>query len=152
LTPLLTDPVANRTALIAGVDGFIDSAVTLLQRASTFALPTSGWGFALDRKHSAFVDLMSQTVALANRWQDKLDDYASKIAAYVRPPAPTPADVRFQALQAAELDIVAQLDPVPATPALLRAALNVKRAAFNAALGQAQAILVTANTSFATVL
>jgi hypothetical protein len=152
LTPLLTDPVANRATLIAGVDGFIDSAVALLQRAATFALPSSGWGFALDWKHTAFTDLMAQTAALAKRWQDQLNHYDTSIAAYDLLPAATPDDVRFQALQAAELDIVAQLDPVPATPALLRTALNGKRAAFNTALGQAQAILLSGGTSFATVL
>jgi hypothetical protein len=152
LTPLVTDPVANRAALIAGVDGFIVSAVALLQRASTFALPSSGWGFALDWKYTAFTDLMAQTAALAKRWQDQLNGYDTKIAAYDLLPAATPDDVRFQALQAAELDVVAQLDPIPATPALLRAALNGKRTAFNTALGQAQAILLSAGTSFATVL
>jgi hypothetical protein len=152
LAPLLADPVANRAALIAGVDGFIDSAAVLLQRASSFALPASGWGFALDWKHTAFVDLMTQTGALAKRWQDRLNDYDAKIAAYDLLPAATPDADRFQALQAAELDIVAQLDPVPATPALLRAALNGKRAAFDTALGQAQAILAAAGTSLATVL
>ncbi len=152
LAPLLADPVTNRAALIAGIDGFITSAAALLERASRFAMPSAGWGFAYDWKKTAFTDLMAQVKALVGRWTNKLADYDAKIAAYAALPAGTSDDARFRALRAAEIDISVALTPLPATPALLRSALDAKRATFAARLGQFQAVLTTADPSFATAL
>jgi len=66
-------------------------------------------------------------------------------------PVATSNVVRFQLLSAAELVIQAELDPLPATPAAMRASLNPKRAVFSARLAQFQAVLNSASSSFATV-
>jgi hypothetical protein len=152
LSPLVADPVTNRAALIAGIDGFLDSSVGLLDRAARFNLGLSGWGFAFAWKHSAFVDLLAAVSGLTSRWQQKLADYDAKIAAYDALPAATTDTARFQLLSAAELVIATTLDPLPPSPATMRAALDAKRATFAARLGQFQAILGTVSSSFATVL
>ncbi|MDQ6701403.1 MAG: hypothetical protein M3Z36_14585 [Acidobacteriota bacterium] len=152
LGALTLDPVVNRAALVAGIDGFIDSAVALLERAARFAIPSSGWGFAYDWKRTAFTDLMTLVGDLVARWKRKLAGYDAKIAAYDALPASASDDVRFQALRSAEIDIATKLDPLPAAPAPMRAALNGKRAVFAARLAQFAALRNTASLSFASVL
>ena len=153
LAPLTTNPTpANQVAIVAGIDGFLNSAVALLDRAARFNINLSGWGFAFAWKQSAFVDLFASVSALVTRWTQKLSDYDAKIAAYDALPAATPNAARFQALTVAELDIVTTLDPLPADPATMRAALNAKRATFAARLAQFQLLLKAGTTSFATVL
>ena len=152
LGALTTDPVVNRAAIVTGIDGFIDSAVGLLERAARFAIPSSGWGFAYDWKRTAFIDLMAAAGDLVIRWKKKLAGYDAKIVAYDALPAGAPDDVRFQALRSAEIDIATKLDPLPVTPAPMRAALNGKRATFAARLAQFEAVLNTASVSFANTL
>jgi hypothetical protein len=152
VSPLAADPVTNRAAILAGVDGFLDSAVALLERCSYFNLNLSGWGFAFAWKHSAFVDLFSTISARVARWTQKLADYDTKIAAYDALPATTTNTVRFQLLSGAELVICAKLDPLPAVPADMRSALNDKRNTFAARLAQFQNILTTGESSFANAL
>jgi len=152
LSPLTTDPATNRAAIIAGIDGFLDSAVALLERSARFNIGLSGWGFAYAWKHSAFVDLFTTVSDLVTRWQEKLADYDAKIAAYDALPPATTDSVRFQLLSAAELIISATLDPLPGSPATMRAALDAKRATFVARMGQFQGLLGTGNSSYATVL
>jgi hypothetical protein len=153
LAPLTTNPTpANQAAIVAGIDGFLNSAVALLDRAARFNISLSGWGFAFAWKQSAFVDLLSSVSALVTRWTQKLADYDTKIAAYDALPAATTDTVRFQALTAAALEIATTLDPLPANPATMRTALDAKRATFAARLAQFQAVLSAGTTSFATAL
>ncbi len=152
LGPLVADPVANRASLIAGVDGFLTSSVALLERSAGFAMPSSGWGFAFDWKRTAFKDLRAKVADLAARWKQRLTDYQTKIAAYDALPATIPDEARFVALTSAEAEIVNLLDPLPATPALLRAALNGKAGTFAARLAQVITVQTSAGTSFTTFL
>jgi hypothetical protein len=152
LSPLTADVVANRAAIIAGIDGFLDSAVSLLDRSARFNLNLSGWGFAFAWKTAAFGDLIAQTSDLVTRWTQKLSDYDSKIAMYHALPADTNDAARFQLLSAAALDVTASLDPLPASPATMRASLDPKRAAFAARLAQFQSVLTTTSNSFAALL
>ena len=64
LNGLLADPVTNRAALIAGIDGFLDGAVALLDRCARFNLNLSGWGFAFAWRAAAFTDLLAQASGL----------------------------------------------------------------------------------------
>jgi hypothetical protein len=148
LTPLLADPVANRASLIAGIDGFIDSAVELLQRAAYFNLPLCGWGFAYSWRQSAVSDLLAQVNILVQRWTAKLAEFDGRITAYDSLPAATSNDDRFAALRAAELVISTQLAALPATPAMLRTLLVAKRAAFVGRLTQFTGVLTMAGTHF----
>jgi len=152
LDPLVADPVANRAAILAGIDGFLDTTVSLLERSARFNIGKSGWGFALAWKHQAFTDLFAKVSDLVARWKAKLTSYDGKITAYDLLPLATPDDMRFQALQDAEFDIAAKLDPMPPLPLTLRNDLNSKRATFLARVNKFDAILITSTFSFANLL
>jgi hypothetical protein len=151
LNPVVADPVTNRATILAQIDAYLDQAVALLHRAAGFRLATAGWGFALDRRHTAIATLMTQVTALVNRWNGRLADYDALIAAYDANP-PAADDAAFSALEAAEILLTTSLQPRPATPALLRAALDGARAAFVARVGQFSAVLATGSTSFSAIL
>jgi hypothetical protein len=152
LAPLVADPVTQRPTILAQIDTYLGQAVQLLERAAAFRLPSAGWGFALGWRHDAFTSLMAQVAGLVNRWNGKLADYDTSIAAYDALPAATADDIRFGALQTAETMITTTLIPLPATPALFRSALDTTRAAFSTRLGQFVAVQQTTSTSFAATL
>ena len=147
LSPLVANPTANTVAIVAGIDGFLQNAVTLLDRSARFAVPLSGWGFAYAWRRSLLVDLFGQVQAQITRWNGKLASFDAAIAAYdVLPAATTDAD-RFKALRTAEIEISTQLAPPQATPAALRALLMTKRSVFDALRGQFAAVLVAPGTT-----
>jgi len=151
LAPLLADTVAHRSQIIDAVDASLQTAAGFLERAAKFAMPSSGWGFAYDWKRGAFSDLLAQVRALVDRWTQKLSDFDAAILAYDNlPPGTSDAD-RFAALQAAELLVSSQLEPLPATPHDLFNTLTNpggQRDAFQNRLNQFSAILDGAGTSF----
>lgn len=130
LGPQLDDPVLNRAALIAGIDVNLDKAVALLERASRFAVPLSGWGFGYAWRHKAVADLLAEIRALTDRWTAGLSDFDMQMLAYDNLDAATPDDERFKLLATAERLIATQPSPVPAAPALLRDAIEVRGLAF----------------------
>jgi hypothetical protein len=148
LQPLVADPTANRAALIAGVDGFLDEAVDLLERAARFGLPGSGWGFAYEWRRSALSELLAALTALLAGWDARLADFDARVAAYDGLPPATEDHTRFVALQAAEALVVRVLDPLPPAPATLRGALDGKRAALAGARAAYAAAGSAAYTSF----
>ena len=155
LTPLeglLTDPVANRSALVNGTDAALDAAVELLQRAALLGIPQAGWGFCYDWRHQAMHDLYAAVRAFVTRCDGRLAAFDAAIIDYDALPAGTTDNVRFQALQAAEAQVVAHLDPLPATPAAMRAALPAKRAALAAKRTAAATVLTTDHATFGAAL
>jgi hypothetical protein len=148
IEPLVADPVANRAAIVDGIDGFLDAAVALLERAARLAMPLSGWGFAYAWRQRAVADLLAQVRDLVTRWDAKLDDFDAKVLAYDALPAGTSDDERFTALRAAEMVISTQPEPAPASPATLRALLDTKRDAFAARRGLFAGVLTSTGTRF----
>ena len=151
LTPLVADPTTNAAALLAGVDGFINGAVPLLERAARFALPLSGWGFAYAWRGGAVSALMAQVADLLTRWQVKLAAFDAKIVAYETLPLATSGDVRFTALRGAEAEISTAVEPA-ATPAALRTVLDAKRASFVARRDAFAAVPLMAASAFLPLL
>jgi hypothetical protein len=151
LKPLVDDPVTNRTTILARVDDYLDQAISLLHRAASFRLSSAGWGFALAGRHGAIAAVMTQVTALVERWNGRLADYDARIAAYDANP-PATDDAAFSALEAAEILLTTTLDPRPATPGLLRTALDGQRAAFVARVSQFAAVLSTTSTAFSAIL
>lgn len=151
LAPLLADTTANRAQIITNVDGFLAQAVELLERAARLTLPSSGWGFAYAWLHTAFADLLSAVGVLVARCTQKLSDFTNALNAYDALPAGTSDADRFAALQTAELLVSSQLDPLPATPALLRAALPPKAAGLQTRLLLFQGVQSSGGTSFASL-
>jgi hypothetical protein len=148
LTALVADPVGNAAAILAGIDGFLDDAVSLLERAARFNMPQSGWGFAFAWRRRASADLLGQVRDLVTRWTARLTDFDTRIAAYDALPPTTSDDDRFEALRAAEADVAAQFAPLPASPATFRAQLDSERASFAARRDQFAAVLSMSGTTF----
>ncbi len=149
LAPLLLDTTTNRAQIIKQVDVFLADAVALLERGARLTLPSAGWGFTYAWLRVAFVDLLAQVGDLVKRWTRKLADFKDALNAYDLLPAATSDADRFAALQAAALIVSTTLGPLPATPALMRAALPAKGTALQNRLAQFQAIQAGAGTSFA---
>jgi hypothetical protein len=153
LGPLVADPAANRAAIVGGIDGFLDGAVALLERAARLAMPLSGWGFAYAWRHRAVADLIVQVQDLVTRWGAKLDDFDAKILAYDELPAGTSNDERFTVLRAAEVVISTQPEPAPANPAALRSLLlNIKKNEFAARRNLFAGVLTSPGTRFSDFL
>jgi hypothetical protein len=151
LSPLLDDTVANRDAIVAAVDNSLAKAVEFLERASRFAMPSSGWGFAYDWLRTSFTDLYAEVAALVSRWNQKLIAFQNALLAYDALPLATSDADRFAALQAAELLVSSKLDPLLATPALVRLALNGKGTAFKNRLTDFTTVLESPATLFVTL-
>ena len=151
LSPLLLDTTANRSAIIASVDNTLAQAIGFLERASRFAMPSSGWGFAYDWLRASFKDLLAQVSALVTRWDQKLLDFKNALLAYDALPLGTSNDERYAALQAAELLVSSTLEPLPASPAQLRLDLNGKGNAFQNRRNDFASLLDGAGTSFVTL-
>jgi len=149
LAALLADTTTFRAQIITNVDTFLSQSVELLERAARLTLPSSGWGFAYAWLHTAFADLLAAVNVLVTRWTSKLSDFNNALIAYPALPAGTSDADRFAFLQTAEQLVSSQLDPLPATPALLFGALPAKGSAMQARLGQFQALQAGAGTSFA---
>jgi hypothetical protein len=152
LQGLLADPVANRAALVDGVDAALDSAVELLERAASLGVPQAGWGFAYDWRHEAMRDLNDTIRVFVARCDTRLAAFDAAIASYDALPAATTDVVRFRDLQAAEAQVVVHLDPLPATPAAMRTALPDKRVALAAKRTAAEAVLATNHATFGAAL
>ncbi|HEY3726033.1 MAG TPA: hypothetical protein VGL51_02590 [Solirubrobacteraceae bacterium] len=152
LAPLLADTDTNLDAIVGGIDGFLDQAIALLERAARFGLPQSGWGFAYDWRRLAVAGLLDQVRDLTGRWDQRLADFDTQLAAYdALPPATADVD-RFKALQTAELLVAARLDPLPADPVTLRSDLDGKRATFAARRDEFQALLTAVLPTFSDAL
>jgi len=144
LEPLLAD----RVAVAARIDEFLDGAVDLLARAAAFNLPLSGWGFAYAWRRSAFADLLAQVREGVGVWDGKLEDLGARLTAYDALPDETGSDERFRALRGAETLLSTALDPLPPDPGSLREALDGKRDAFVTRRDRLAAVLETADPSF----
>src|SRR5262249_39862623 len=150
--PLLADTAANRAQIVNQIDVNLDKAIGLLERLARFAMPSPGWGFGYAWRQTAFTDLLAQISALVTRWTDKDSKFNDALLAYDGLPPATSDPDRFAALQAAELLVSSVPDPLPATPAMLRASLTGKGLAFHNRLGQFGGLLSSGGTSFASLL
>lgn len=149
LGPLLLDTTANRNTIVTNVDTYLSKAMTLLENCASLALPSSGWGFLYDWLHLAFKDLLAEIADLVTRWSKKLADFTKALNDYDLLPAATSDADRFAALHAAELIVSTKLDPPPATPALLRAAMLGKATPLKNRLALFQLIEANAGSNFA---
>jgi hypothetical protein len=130
LAPVLADTTTNLATIVSGIDGYLDTAVGLLERAARFGVPQSGWGFAYAWKAQTLGSLLADVAAVTIRWTGRLAQFDAAVAAYDALPAATSDVDRFQALAAAEVLTVGTLAALPADPATLRGQLDTMRAAF----------------------
>lgn len=151
LMTLLKDPI-DVNAVVSSVDANLASAIALLERAARLSVPQSGWGFAYAWLQGGFRDMLAKVSDLVTRWNQKLTDFNTALANYAALGAGTTDAQRFAALQAAEQLISTQLDPLPATPAMLLATVNAKGATFSSRLNDFKSVLATTDPSFANLL
>ena len=104
----------------------------LLERAARFAVGQSTWGHLLVWRRDRYGELVARLRARVKRFDDALAAFGQALVAYDNLPGPTPDADRFAALQRAESLLSTALSPLPATPALLRAALDTLGADFAA--------------------
>jgi len=145
-------PLPAPAALIAGIDTQLDDTRELLVRAAVLGMPETGWGFAIDWRRVAFAGLVRDLRARASAWDTRLDRFADRFAAYQLLPTGTPADVLMAALREAESAISPTLDPSPATPAALEAAVFAKRTAFDQRRLQLLAVADSATAGLAPLI
>jgi len=146
----LGDLLNRRAEILTDSDSYVTSIAGLLARAATFAIPQSGWGFAYEFRHRVFAAILEQSAALVTRWDGKLAEYNARLADAA---AATTDDARFAFLAQAERAISTnETKPLPATPALYRAAIGVKRNAFVAKRNQVDAVRGATRTSVSLLL
>jgi hypothetical protein len=148
LATLLENIPINRAQILADVDVHITTAIDLLTRASRFGIPQSGWGFALDWKRLAFIELLDRVRELTVRWQDRLTQFDARLIEYTALPGTTTDQERFTLLQQAErLVSTIMTSPQPATPDDLRTIIIVKGSTFANKLNSFKGVLRTTITS-----
>jgi hypothetical protein len=147
IDPLLADPVANRAALIAGVDGFLDDTVDHLAAAARFAVPQTGWGFAYSWRKAQFQTLLGAVRERVDRWAERRDQFDALLGEYDGPTPPATDEAKFELLRRAEALVSTEFAPQPPTPDDLRAALTPKRAVFAARLQDLRDLLDTTEST-----
>ncbi|MGW6621973.1 hypothetical protein ACWF99_12115 [Nocardia sp. NPDC055002] len=126
---LLTDPVANRAALLDEVDDRIATVVDLLAEAARFGGARIGWGSVYDWRGERFEALLTQVTGLLARWAERATAAARALDREAALPSTATSEERLRLLRAAEgqvsTAVAAELDPVT-----LRPVVEAKVAAF----------------------
>lgn len=147
----LADPAANRAAILAGIDGWIDRGVALHDRAGQFGVPGSGFGFALQWKQLRVASLREGIEKLIGDWTGRLDRFTQIMTVDLAAATDDPA--RFAALRRAEWEVSRQpVQPPPGTVAAFTAHVNNARNSFAARLAVFQAALDGASQSVSATL
>jgi len=140
----LADPVAHRTQLLNGADGFLTKYADLLVTASGLGLVRSGWGELVMWRRGRFAEVLAAVKVAADRMAASLAAANALIAQYDALPNNAPAEQRFALLQQAErLLTTTPTSPRPNTPQQLRGIVGNRRTAFTNRLNGLTAIAKT---------
>jgi hypothetical protein len=85
-----------------GIETDIGKMIDVLERASRFGIPQTGWGFIYSWKAQQFSSILEQLHKLVERWDKKLDDFDDLKKQYNQQPA-TAVEIRSQLIHRAEL-------------------------------------------------
>ena len=132
LTTLLSDAVAQRDGLVAGIDVHLNVVIDALAELNLYGLPQTGSGAILEWRQTRYTALMTKVRDLAVRWQAKLDAFDAMLLDYGALDPQTSDEARFARLQEIEKQVVitpTRLAP-GATPADYLALLPAQRLAF----------------------
>ncbi|MGY1933682.1 hypothetical protein ACW9HE_32895 [Nocardia gipuzkoensis] len=126
---LLTDPVANRAAMLDAIDDRIATVVDLLAEAARFGGARVGWGSVYDWRGERFEALLTRVSGLLARWAERATAAAGALGREAALPGTAPSHERLRLLRAAEgqvsTAVAAEFDPVT-----LRPVIEAKVAAF----------------------
>lgn len=138
---LLDDPVANRHAMAAQVDSFVDACIASLRGAGTFALTGSGWGEVIERRRALLARLLDAVDATIERWNRKLAEADAELASDAALPSTATGEERIRLLLLAEGAVATSpTEPPPVSAGPYRAAVEAKRAAFAVRLAGLRAV------------
>ena len=151
IQPLLDDLPNRADDIVSGIDAFLEDAVSLLSRAARLSVAHAGFGFILAWRQATFKEVLRRVQALVDRWGRTLDAFDDQLDAYDLAPPPSEEE-RFTALQRIEREIRTTAQPLPATSAALRGALNTDRGVFDAKRTAFVGILGAGGNSTATLL
>jgi len=144
----LADPVANRAAIVAGIDGWAQQGSARLLAAARFGIPGAGAGFVHEWKRRQFAAVLEKVAARVARWDDRLARFDAFLADYDALPAAASAPLRHRLLKRAEALVTTTLTPAPLpTPADFRALLDTRRAAFVTRRAAWAAVAATTRTA-----
>ena len=141
LDALLADTTANRAAILAGVDAFVDRTIALQRQAAAFALPACGSGDIRQRRYDAFAQVLRLVDDTIARWTRRLADADAQLAADAALPTNASDEDRNRLLLLAERAIsTSRTDPLPADADAYRTIVTGKRGLFAAKLFDLDAI------------
>jgi hypothetical protein len=140
LDGLLTDRDANRIALLAGVDGFVNGAADALVASGRFGMPSGGWSRLNTTRSVIFADLLGVVGAAADRWRARLARADAALAREQALDSVATDGERVAALLLAERELrAAPTSPLPTDPAAYRTAIGTQRTAFTGRLADLDA-------------
>lgn len=128
---LLADPVANRAAMIAGIDDRIALAVERLAEAADFGGARVGWGAVYDWRGERFRTLLARVAGLLGSWNDRALRCSDLLAQEAALPLGATDAERTALLRTAESLVSTAIDPA-LTPVALRGVVQTELAALTA--------------------
>ena len=127
--PQLADPVANRAALIAGIDARIALVVERLVETSAFGGAGARWGSLYDWRSERFNFLLERMADLLARWDDALGRAEAALADEAALPGTATPEDHVNLLRAAEREVSTAL-AADTDPVALRVAVEAKKGLF----------------------
>lgn len=100
LTAVFPEPGPDTATILTNIDNYLNDLIITLKLLSLYGLQQTGFGIFYETKGVIYKNLLQKAADTADRWQDKLDDYAALLADL--PAQPGEAE-RIALLQKAEL-------------------------------------------------
>jgi hypothetical protein len=133
--------LANRAAMLTGIDAQITTVADLAARVALFGGARTGWGAQYEWRADLFSALISRTSELLDRWQQRLDAAGEALAAELEPGLGDEARVAL--LRAAEGQVSTALAP-ELDPLSLRPKVEAAVSAFEAKRNAIRATVIDA--------
>jgi hypothetical protein len=141
LGALTGDQPARRADVVAGIDGFVDDAIDLLERGAALAVGQSAWEFADTRRRLLYAGLVERIEERLAALAARLQAFDALVTEYDALPGPTPDDVRLELLGRANSVLAPTTLLPPGTPLALRASFNPLRLDFATRRGALVSVL-----------
>jgi hypothetical protein len=127
----LSDLENRKGEILSDADQYVDDLVELLARSSAFVVAEAGWGFAYEFRSRVFATILRRAAELVTRWNDKLTEFNTLLAAEAALPATATDAERFDLLRRAEQAIsTVPISPLTTPAALRNDLVNTKQPAF----------------------
>jgi hypothetical protein len=125
--PAAADPDA--ATILLNIDDYLAAIVVACQSLARYGLPQTGFGIFHERKAAVFASVLRASAAVAERWQDRLNQYDALLLTL--PGLATDDEKRALLLTAERLVSVTPTDPTGKTVAQVQLLVDAKKAAFS---------------------